>query len=383
MSDEAGSPRKPAARPPPHRRAARRGPGALPDRAGRRAGRERRSASSCITGSAARSKASASARPTSPSSPTSSAAPSRGSDELDRLIAAALTPDWPLDAARNRAARDPARRRLRAAGLRRACRRAVVISEYLDIGHAFFAGKEPGLVNGVLDRAGAHAARRGARQEGSRWRRRISVSSRASPASSRRSRRRAALGLLDDVALIDGPPGEQYVLKTDAIVEGVHFLADDPPAQVAQKLLRVNLSDLAAKGATPVGYLLMTALAARRATRPGSRSSRPGSPPIRRAMASACSAAIPWRRPGPATLSVAAIGRVATGRAVLRSGARAGRSRLCLRHARRRGARGDGGQGRGARHRRWRAGDFLIDRLSPAAAAARARAAARRHSPRR
>src|ERR1700691_3674117 len=69
-----------------------------------------------------------------------------------------------------------------------------------------------------------------------------------------------ALGLKDDVALIDGPPGEQYVLKTDAIVEGVHFLPDDPPAQVAQKLLRVNLSDLAAKGAIPVGYLLMTAL---------------------------------------------------------------------------------------------------------------------------
>ena len=40
-----------------------------------------------------------------------------------------------------------------------------------------------------------------------------------------------ALGLLDDVALIDGPPGEQYVLKTDAIVEGVHFLPDDPPAR--------------------------------------------------------------------------------------------------------------------------------------------------------
>src|SRR5690348_16016832 len=69
-----------------------------------------------------------------------------------------------------------------------------------------------------------------------------------------------ALGLMDDVALIDGPPGEQYVLKTDAISGGVHFLAADPPAQVAQKLLRVNLSDLAAKGARPFGYLLTTAL---------------------------------------------------------------------------------------------------------------------------
>src|ERR1700680_4163124 len=63
------------------------------------------------------------------------------------------------------------------------------------------------------------------------------------------------LGLLDDVAIIAGPPGEQYVLKTDAIVEGVHFLPEDPADQVAQKLLRVNLSDLAGKGARPVGDL--------------------------------------------------------------------------------------------------------------------------------
>src|SRR5579885_1281143 len=68
------------------------------------------------------------------------------------------------------------------------------------------------------------------------------------------------LDLLDDVAIIPGPPGEDYVLKTDAIVEGVHFLPDDPADQVAQKLLRVNLSDLAGKGASPVGYLLTTAL---------------------------------------------------------------------------------------------------------------------------
>src|SRR6516164_3165725 len=57
-----------------------------------------------------------------------------------------------------------------------------------------------------------------------------------------------ALGLTDDVAVIDGPDGQEYVLKTDAIVEGVHFLPDDPPELVAKKLLRVNLSDLAGKG---------------------------------------------------------------------------------------------------------------------------------------
>jgi thiamine-monophosphate kinase len=63
-----------------------------------------------------------------------------------------------------------------------------------------------------------------------------------------------ARGLLDDVALIaaDGP----VVVTTDAIVETVHFLRDDPLDQVARKALRVNLSDLAAKGAAPFGYLL-------------------------------------------------------------------------------------------------------------------------------
>lgn len=68
------------------------------------------------------------------------------------------------------------------------------------------------------------------------------------------------LDLEDDVALIAGPDGTDYVLTTDAIVEGVHFFSTDPPKQIAQKLLRVNLSDLAAKGAEPVGYLLTAAL---------------------------------------------------------------------------------------------------------------------------
>lgn len=131
------------------------------------------------------------------------------------------------------------------------------------------------------------------------------------------------LGLLDDAALIPGPPGEQYLLTTDAIVEGVHFLAADPPAQVAQKLLRVNLSDLAAKGAAPMGYLLVTALPAARdeawleafAAGLAADQARYGI-----GLLGGDSVATT----GPATLSVTAVGRVAAGAAVLRRGARPG-----------------------------------------------------------
>lgn len=65
-----------------------------------------------------------------------------------------------------------------------------------------------------------------------------------------------ALDLQDDAALLTPPPGKQLVLTVDAMVAGVHFFPDDPPDLVGQKLLRVNLSDLAAKGATPLGYLM-------------------------------------------------------------------------------------------------------------------------------
>jgi thiamine-monophosphate kinase len=68
-----------------------------------------------------------------------------------------------------------------------------------------------------------------------------------------------AFGLTDDAAVLKAL-GEDIVVTTDAIVEGVHFLSDDPPHTVAKKALRVNLSDLAAKGATPAGFVLTLAL---------------------------------------------------------------------------------------------------------------------------
>lgn len=70
----------------------------------------------------------------------------------------------------------------------------------------------------------------------------------------------AARGLIDDAAVLD-IGGTGLVLTHDMIVEHVHFLLGDPPADVAWKLVAVNLSDLAAKGATPVGVLMGYGLA--------------------------------------------------------------------------------------------------------------------------
>src|SRR6202142_3853237 len=68
-----------------------------------------------------------------------------------------------------------------------------------------------------------------------------------------------AFGLGDDAAIL-AASGDDIVVTTDAIVEDVHFLSDDPPDTIAPKALRVNLSDLAAKGATPAGFVQTLAL---------------------------------------------------------------------------------------------------------------------------
>ncbi len=71
-----------------------------------------------------------------------------------------------------------------------------------------------------------------------------------------------SFGLADDAAAITPPPGCDLVLTTDGVIGGVHFFPDDPADAVAKKALRINLSDLAAKGATPAGFLLSIALPA-------------------------------------------------------------------------------------------------------------------------
>ncbi len=132
-----------------------------------------------------------------------------------------------------------------------------------------------------------------------------------------------ALGLLDDVALIDGPPGRQLVLKTDTIVAGIDYFPDDPPDLVARKLMRVNLSDLAAKGATPLGYLLTTVLPPQ-CDEKWLAGFAAGLAADQQEFGLTLLGGDSSGTPGPATLGIAAIGTIAAGTAILRRGAKPG-----------------------------------------------------------
>jgi thiamine-monophosphate kinase len=132
-----------------------------------------------------------------------------------------------------------------------------------------------------------------------------------------------ALDLLDDAALIDCDAGRRLVVTADAIVEGVHYLPDDPPELVARKLLRVNLSDLAAMGARPLHYLLTTALPAARGADWVAAFARGLEEDQRRFQVSLLGGDS-VATPGPAALSLTAIGEIAAGMEIRRSGALAG-----------------------------------------------------------
>jgi thiamine-monophosphate kinase len=130
-----------------------------------------------------------------------------------------------------------------------------------------------------------------------------------------------ALDLTDDAAILKAL-GEDIVVTTDAIVEGVHFLPNDPPDTIAQKALRVNLSDLAAKGATPAGFVLTLALRM---------ADEAWLTPFARGLeADAGLFGCPLlggdtvSTPGPLMVSITAFGRVAPGKMVHRSGAKPG-----------------------------------------------------------
>lgn len=131
------------------------------------------------------------------------------------------------------------------------------------------------------------------------------------------------LGLKDDAALLTVPEGHQLVTTMDALVATIHFLPDDPPATLGWKALAVNVSDLAAKGATPLGFLLALALPA-------------GTDPawVAEFADGLGRAAQQWRcplmggdtvsMPGPFTLSITAFGHVPKGEMVQRATGQAG-----------------------------------------------------------
>jgi thiamine-monophosphate kinase len=132
-----------------------------------------------------------------------------------------------------------------------------------------------------------------------------------------------AFGLQDDCALITPQPGTELVLKTDPVAEGVHFLPDDAPEDIAWKALAVNISDLAAKAATPIGYLMALSLP------------EPPSADWLAAFARGLEQAQERfgchliggdtdRRPGPLTITITAVGWVPQGQMVRRGTALAG-----------------------------------------------------------
>jgi thiamine-monophosphate kinase len=132
-----------------------------------------------------------------------------------------------------------------------------------------------------------------------------------------------ALGLGDDAAVVAVPRGQDLVLTTDGVIEGVHFFADDPPETVAKRALRINLSDLAGKGAEPLGFLLSVALT--RAAADGW---------LKRFVAGLRADVRKFRCPllggdtdrtsGPVSVTIAAFGTLPRGTMVRRAGARAG-----------------------------------------------------------
>lgn len=130
-------------------------------------------------------------------------------------------------------------------------------------------------------------------------------------------------GLMDDVASLPTRPGHDLVLTKDAIVEGVHFLPTDPLDTVAQKLLRVNLSDLAAKGAEPFGYLLACAWS-ERCGWPEREAFAAGLKSDQKAFAVALLGGDTVTTTGPAAFSLTGLGWAPKGGVVGRKGARVG-----------------------------------------------------------
>lgn len=130
------------------------------------------------------------------------------------------------------------------------------------------------------------------------------------------------LGVGDDCALLSIPPDCQLAVSTDTLVSGVHFPADGPPGLIAQRALRVNLSDLAAMGASPLGFQLALSLPASDETWLRQFSEGLASD----AAAFGCPLVGGDTTRGPLAVTITVMGAVKKGRALRRSGARVGDS---------------------------------------------------------
>ncbi|MEN3950361.1 thiamine-phosphate kinase [Iodidimonas sp. SYSU 1G8] len=137
-----------------------------------------------------------------------------------------------------------------------------------------------------------------------------------------------AFGLTDDAATIPVPPGHQLVMTKDMMVAGVHFRPQDPPALVARKLLRVNLSDLAGMGASPYGYALGLSLSPDQDD-DWLRAFAAGLAEDQRTYGVVLLGGDTTSTPGPLTLSLTAFGLTPTGRILRRNGARPGEA-VCV-----------------------------------------------------
>ncbi len=132
-----------------------------------------------------------------------------------------------------------------------------------------------------------------------------------------------ARGLIDDAAVIGVPAGHELVLTADGVIAGVHFFPDDPPGTVARKALRINLSDLAAKGAKPLGFLLSVALR-QDVSEDWLKAFTAGLRADAKAFGCPLLGGDTDRTPGLVSVSVSAFGTLPRGSMVRRDGARAG-----------------------------------------------------------
>lgn len=132
-----------------------------------------------------------------------------------------------------------------------------------------------------------------------------------------------AFDLRDDAAVLPNRPGHEVVVTKDAIVEGVHFPDGEAPDMVARKALRVNLSDLAAKGAEPFACFLAVAWPHRFGTKDRERFAL-GLAADLETYGVSLMGGDTVVTPGPFWVSITAMGWVPEGRMIRRSGARAG-----------------------------------------------------------